>query len=314
MFELTFDLSVMSFLVPMCVGGSCYVVPDAGVQYINIMKLLQEQRITVALMVPSVLSYAQRFFAELNLPDLRLSLFCGEALRHDLTALWAQCVPNARIRNVYGPTEATIFCSAFDWEERESESQSVNGVVPIGIPMSGMDMKVVDAAGGIVEAGEQGELCLLGAQVASEYWNDPERTAAAFFDLEIGDERFPAYRTGDIAFVNDLGNYIYCGRLDSQVQIDGHRVELAEVEHCAREHVRCAVVASAFQADDGRQEFVLFVEASEDLSTSLAEYIRSQLPSYFSPRAIVCVERFPLNLSGKVDRKSLLNEYLAAAG
>ncbi|MGI9258972.1 MAG: AMP-binding protein, partial [Gammaproteobacteria bacterium] len=313
MFELTFDLSVMSFLVPMCVGGCCYIVPDSGVQYINIVRLLQDQKITVALMVPSVLSYAQRFFGELKLPELRISLFCGEALQQDLTARWAKCVPNASIRNVYGPTEATIFCSEFDWEERESERQSFNGVVPIGRPMSGMDLKIVDADGQIAEAGEQGELYLLGGQVAAEYWNDPERTASAFVELEVEGRRLPAYRTGDIAYVNDLGNFIYCGRVDSQIQIDGHRVELGEVEHCAREHVQRAAVASSLQTNDGRQEFVLFVESAEDLSSSLAEYIRGELPSYFLPRAIVCVERFPLNLSGKVDRKALLSEYLSAA-
>ena len=314
MFELTFDLSVMSFLVPMCVGACCYIVPDSGVQYINIVRLLQDQKITVALMVPSVLSYAHRFFGELNLPELRISLFCGEALQHDLTARWAKCVPNASIRNVYGPTEATIFCSEFDWVEHESEHQSFNGVVPIGRAMSGMDLKIVDTHGEVVDSVEQGELYLLGEQVAAEYWNDPERTASAFVELEVEGQRLPAYRTGDIAFVNDQGNFVYCGRVDAQIQIDGHRVELGEVEHCAREHVQRAAVASSVQASDGRQEFVLFVETDEDLSTSLAEYIRSELPPYFMPRAIVCVERFPLNLSGKVDRKALLSEYLSAAG
>jgi D-alanine--poly(phosphoribitol) ligase subunit 1 len=307
MFELTFDLSVMSLLAPLAVGASCHVVPDVGIASLEIARLLDEREITVALMVPSVLSYLRRYLGELRFPALRHSLFCGEALSHSSTVAWSRSVPAARIRNVYGPTEATIFCTEFEWEEGASAEQSVNDVVPIGKPLAGTSLRIVDENGTRVADGAQGELCLLGAQVASGYWRDPQRSSAVFID---GAEGF-AYRTGDLAFRNTRGNYIYCGRVDAQIQIDGHRVELAEVEHHLRSFLDgVAVAAAPLRTEDGRQEFVAFVEHSTVDERRLKEHLRTQLPDYMLPRRVVAVAEFPLNLNGKVDRKELLRRYL----
>ncbi len=313
MFELTFDLSVMSFLVPMCIGASCHVVPDRGISSLNIAGLLDEREISVALMVPSVLSYLRRYFAELSFPHLRHSMFCGEALSHQLTAEWSRCVPAAEIRNVYGPTEATIFCTEFEWQEPVSAEQSVNDIVPIGQCISGTQAVILDAAGRPVAAGERGELALLGTQLAAGYWRDAEQTAAAFITVRDGVESRPAYRTGDICFMNESGNYIYCGRADFQVQVDGHRVELAEVEHHLRAYLEGGNAAAVpIKAADGRQEFVVFVECAEERASGAREYLGAKLPAYMLPRQIVSVASLPLSLNGKVDRKSLLQRYLAS--
>jgi amino acid adenylation domain-containing protein len=310
MFELTFDLSVMSFLVPLCVGASCHVVPDSGIASLNIAGLLEEREITVALMVPSVLSYLQRYFDELSFPSLRHSLFCGEALSHRLTADWKRCVPTAEMRNVYGPTEATIFCTEFVWQEAASAAQSVNDVVPIGKCIPGTDALVVDSACRPVAAGERGELVLLGAQLAAGYWGDPKQTADAFITLRDGRA---AYRTGDVCFLNDSGNFVYCGRADSQIQVDGHRVELGEVEHHLRSFMDGKNAAAVpIRTDDGRQEFVAFVECAEGEESGARQYLAEKLPPYMLPRQVVSVASFPLSLNGKVDRKVLLQRYLAA--
>ena len=311
MFELTFDLSVMSWLAPLCIGASCHVVPETGIQSLNIVRILDEHDISVALMVPSVLSYLRRYFEELEFPKLRHSLFCGEALSHQLTVEWAACLPSAEIRNVYGPTEATIFCTEFRWQEAPSAEQSVNDIVPIGKPTGATTALVVDESGRAVAQGERGELCLLGAQLAEGYWQDESRSAAVFVELEQGGLRQRAYRTGDICFVNDSGNFVYCGRADAQVQIDGHRVELSEVEHYARAFLDGGnAVAVPVRADDGRQEFVLFLESADELERLAQDHLRSKVPSYMIPKRVISVASFPLNLNGKVDRKDLLGQYL----
>jgi amino acid adenylation domain-containing protein len=312
MFELTFDLSVMSLLAPLALGASCHVVPDKGIASLEIARLLDERSISVALMVPSVLSYLRRYFDELRFPALRHSLFCGEALAHSLTAAWARCVPKAEIRNVYGPTEATIFCTEFKWEERASAEQSVNDIVPIGRPLLGTGLVIVDAAGEPVVAGEQGELCLTGEQLATGSWQDPERSAAAFVRAPGNGGRGVAYRTGDLAFVNSRGNTVYCGRADSQIQVDGHRVELGEVERHLRTFLDGGAAAAApIRTADGRQEFVAFLESSADLEAGALAYLRTQVPPYMLPRRIICVAALPLNLNGKVDRQELLRRYLS---
>ena len=109
MFDLTFDLSVMSYLVPILKGACIYTIPKNSIKYLYIYELMEEQRITVALMVPSILQNLRPYFNEITLSDMKYSLFCGEALPADVTAEWSACVPNATILNVYGPTEDTIF-------------------------------------------------------------------------------------------------------------------------------------------------------------------------------------------------------------
>src|SRR6185437_4813765 len=112
MFDLTFDLSVMSYLVPLTLGACVYTVPEDEIKYLAVYQLLEAQEITFALMVPSILAYMRPYFEDIRLERLRYSLFCGEALHEDIAREWSACVPNARIQNVYGPTEATIFCLA----------------------------------------------------------------------------------------------------------------------------------------------------------------------------------------------------------
>jgi amino acid adenylation domain-containing protein len=308
MFELTFDLSVMSLFAPLAIGASCHVVPDSGIASLQIARILGEREISVALLVPSVLSYLHRYFEELRFPALRHNLFCGEALSHRLTAAWAASVPAAEIRNVYGPTEATIFCTEFKWDVEESAAQSVNDIVPIGRPLAGTSLLILDDAGKLAAPGTQGELCLMGEQLAAGYWRDPERSEAAFISAP-GDGGL-AYRTGDLAFVNEQGNYIYCGRSDAQIQVDGHRVELAEVEYYLRMFSDGTAAATApFRTADGRQEFVAFLESTEDLEARALEYLRSKVPQYMIPRRVISVAAFPLNLNGKVDRGELLRRY-----
>lgn len=306
MFEMTFDLSVMSTFVPWCTGGATYVVPEKGISYLNVLDLLAKQEISVALMVPSILPYLQRFFDEICLPDLRLSLFCGEALLHDLVKEWAACIPNGRIENVYGPTEATIFCTTYPWSNDASASEQVNGIVPIGKPVPGTTVAVVDNDGNLCQDGKKGELCLLGDQVMSGYWCDSEKTSGAFIEIDLAGKRRHAYRTGDIAYVNDRGNLVYCGRSDSQVKIDGHRVELGEIEHYARQFIGDSNAAVIVRQDAaGKPNLDLFVATGNLDKEKLESHLRTCLPAYMIPRRVVVLNKLPLNLNGKIDRVAL---------
>ena len=303
MFEQTFDLSVFSTFAPLSIGAELHVVPTQGILYMSIARLLDEQSITVALMVPSVLFYLQRFFDELRLEKLRVSLFCGEALPQTLVAGWAQCVPQALIQNVYGPTEATIWCLEYDWQEELAEAESLNGVVAIGEELPRMQAVVVDESLRSVADGERGELCLIGAQVAGEYWRNATKTAEAYVRLEGSDEI--AYKTGDIAFRNERGQFVYCGRADFQVKVDGHRVELAEIEHYARECTGQSPAAVVPITGPAGTTLCLFVERGAADPDEIKAYLRKKLPPYMQPRRVREVDSMPLNQSGKIDRPAL---------
>ena len=111
--------------------------------------------------------------------------------------------------------------------------------------------------------------------------------------------------------INAHGNYLFCGRADAQIQVDGHRVELGEVEHHLRAFLDGAAAAAApVRTADGRQEFVVFIEKAADGEALALEYLRTKLPDYMLPRRVISVPEFPLNLNGKVDRRALLDRYL----
>jgi D-alanine--poly(phosphoribitol) ligase subunit 1 len=305
MFDLTFDLSVMSYLVPLTLGACVYTVPENDIKYMGVYQLLEEQEITFALMVPSILSYLRPYFEDIRLEKLRYSLFCGEALFEDIAREWSECIPNARIQNVYGPTEATIFCLAYDWKRNKDACNSVNGIVTIGKPMKHTKAIVVNENFQPVRPGEQGELCLAGGQLTSGYWNNPAKNKEAFFEFKNGEVR-TFYRTGDSAYIDGNGDFVFCGRIDYQVKIQGYRVELHEIEHHARQYGKCGNVAAvAYKNHVGNTSIHLFVEKSSEVTT-IIDFLKTRIPYYMIPSGVTSMDQLPLNTNGKIDRKKLL--------
>ena len=306
MIELTFDPSVMSLFLPLRIGACVYVVPAKGITYINVAKMLASQNITVAVMVPSVINYLERFFQELNFEKLKFSFFCGEPLLDAVVKKWSGCMPNGRIVNIYGPTEATIVCTEYFWDPEKSESVAVNGVVPIGKPLKRSELHVLDKNGNVASDGEKGELCISGDQIAGKYWENPDKTAEAFQVVQINGEPCRIYRTGDISFWNNQGDLVFCGRMDSQVKIDGYRIELGEIESFARDCVESPNVAVlALKNEQSDNELHLFLEKNVKSKEDVKQYLKDNLPSYMTPKHIHFIDEMPLNESGKIARKVL---------
>jgi len=305
MFDLTFDLSVNSYITPLCEGACVYTVPPGGIKYSYVYSLLEEQELTFALMVPSVITYLRPYFKEIKLEKLRWSMFCGEALYHDIISEWAECIPNAKIQNVYGPTEATIYCLTYDWDLQNHKN--FNGIVCIGKPMKNMDAIIVDGNYNKVKQGEKGELCLSGGQLTPGYWKNPEKNKETFFTKTINGQGIKFYRTGDLAFINEDGDFMFCGRIDHQVKVQGFRVELSEIEHYAREFLKGENVAAvAAQNVSGTTQIHLFLENFPGEVTEIENYLKSKLPRYMVPSTFTNLPSFPLNVNGKIDRRALL--------
>ena len=304
MFELTFDFSIFSLFVPLSVGASLYPIPRKRMAYLEVADALETREITVAPMVPSVINYLKPYFGEIHLPKMRYCLFCGEALYHETLCGWAKCVPYAKIENLYGPTEATVFCLRYEWQPGKPPHPQGKGIVPIGRPMEGMDAFIINEH----NSDQEGELCLTGEQVTLGYWNNAAKTAEVFGTTKNG-KKF--YRTGDLCKIDPAGNFLYLGRIDNQVKIDGHRVELEEIEFHAR--VFCKdkqVVAAVNTSETGSHYILLFIESEKDLKEGLEEHLKMHLPDYMIPKEIIIVSLFPLNSNGKTDRKALIKKQL----
>lgn len=297
-YALTFDVSVFSFFLPLYLGACCYVLPQKGVRFLQIIKMLQQHAITVVSMVPTTLYFMHRYFSEMQFPDLRYSFFSGDALTQDLAMGWKSTMPNGVIHNFYGPTETTIVCTRYIWRGDAAAKEAVNGIVPLGKPFPKMNYLMIDAEGVPVEVGEKGELCFTGAQVVPKYLNG--RRATAFFQYQ--GNRY--YKTGDLVSENTEGNLLFWGRVDHQVKINGHRVELGEIEACIQQFTPKLSAVCAVKEND-LTVLHAFVEDAKLNKEALLQHLQRHLPDYMLPKSIVLLEKMPLNANGKIDRKKL---------
>lgn len=306
MFELTFDFSIFTYIAPLCKGASVHTLPSSGIKYANVYTVLEEQEITFAAMVPSILSYLRPYFEEINFQKLKYSLFCGEALVKDIATEWQKCTPNSTIINAYGPTEATVFCLIYNCPHNADEIIEHNDAISIGVEMEDMKAIVVDENLKLLPNGEKGELCLAGTQVTPGYWKNEAKNIESFFILEVDGQNCTFYRTGDLAYKAEDGNFMFLGRIDFQVKVDGFRIELGEIEHHVRHLTHLTnVVAIPINNKFGTAEIHLFMENFKNDISSLEEELKNILPYYMVPSYFHNRSIFPLNSNGKVDRKAL---------
>jgi len=305
MFELTFDLSVFSFLIPLLNGACVFTIPKDKIKYSYIFELMEEQKLTVSLMVPSMLHYLRNYFNEINLPLMKYSMFCGEALPLDIAKEWSNCLPNAAIYNLYGPTEDTIFCTQYAFN-KNLINKTYHGVLSIGQVIKGTFSIIIDENNNPLSNGEIGQLCLGGSQITPGYWKNEEKNKESFFYINYEGEVHRFYKTGDLCICDEQGDLLYLGRIDFQTKIQGFRVELSEIEFHAKTFLgKKNLVAIAFTDLIGNTEVGLAIESNEFNIDSLVDYLKFKLPVYMIPKSIIFSNGFPLNINGKVDRKEL---------
>jgi amino acid adenylation domain-containing protein len=306
-FDMTFDLSAFDMFVAW-ERGACVCCPSQKT-LLNPARFIQESKLTVWFSVPSVGVFMKRLgsLKPGQFPTLRWSLFCGEPLPAGVADAWAQAAPNSTVENLYGPTELTIACMLYRWDPRKSPQECELGLVPIGKPYPGMVALVVDENLREVAPGQEGELLMTGPQLSLGYWQDQEKTAAAFVVPPGKEEAY--YRTGDrVRRPAGEGPMAYVGRLDHQIKVQGYRVELGEVEaHLRQEaNVEFAVALGWPITPSGAGGILAFVGGTGINVEALRDQLKNKLPSYAVPRQIHLLPALPLNPNGKVDRRALL--------
>jgi amino acid adenylation domain-containing protein len=309
-FELTFDLSVHDILVNLSAGASVHVVERAA-QLAPASEVARHD-LSVWFSVPSVVAIAQRLGQLMpgSMPSLRRSTFCGEQLKVADVEAWQAAAPNSEIVNLYGPTEATIAISSYKADLETLRAESRRGVVPIGTVFGGHEARVVPAGPDDSEDAsteDRGELWLRGPQVALGYLNADTPAADRFVrSADPADDGW--YRTGDLVEVEPDGTMHHIGRIDQQVKLRGHRIELAEVEAAWSDlHGARAAAVVAFPADPVRAQLVLFVIRSDAgfSEPNARRQLLEHLPSFMLPSHVIPIAEFPLNGNGKIDRTQL---------
>ena len=306
-FDLTFDVSVQSFLVPLVKGACVYTIPHNQIKYSYVYGLLEDHKLTFSVMAPSMLRYLRPYYSEIKAKDMRYCILTAEASPVNLVQEWSKCIPNSEIFNFYGPTEATIYCTFYKFKKDEV-NKHLNGMLSIGKVMNGFKAIIIDEGNNLLSSNQKGELCIAGGQLTPGYWKNPDKATESFFNLKYDGMVRRFYKTGDLCFFDDEGDIMFSGRLDYQVKIQGYRIELSEIEYHAREHLKGDnSTAIVFENKMGNDEIALFVEnESIDLNLIL-KYLKSKMPYYMVPTKIIPIKKLPLNTNGKIDRSILKN-------
>jgi amino acid adenylation domain-containing protein len=304
-FDLTFDVSVQSYLVALARGACVYTVPHGQIKYVYASGLIDNHKLTFVAMAPSMLRYMKPYFDEIDATDMKVCILTAEACPLSLIEDWYKCAVNAEIYDFYGPTEATIYCTYYKLT-KEGENKTLNGIISIGKPMANIEAIIIDENNNFAADGEIGELCVAGGQITPGYWNNPQCNEEYFFEKVINGNKLRFYHTGDLCYMEPDGNIMYSGRLDYQAKIQGYRVELGEIEYHARAFLRDKnAVAIAFNNEACLTEIALFIESDAFNSEDLIKYLRSKIPSYMVPTRLFFEPILPLNANDKIDKNKL---------
>jgi amino acid adenylation domain-containing protein len=299
-----FDASTLEVWAPLLSGGAVVVAPPGRIGLREIGETIREHGVTACFLTTSLFNAMVDERPE-AFETLSVVLTGGEAMSPRHAARLRARLPGLRIVNAYGPTENTTFTTCHEVGEPDPEAP-----VPIGLPIAGSGVAVLDAQGGLAPLGEAGELAATGEGLALGYLGDQAETSRRFVTIPGLGVR--AYRTGDRGRMGPDGVVEFAGRSDEQVKIRGHRVEPAEVEAVLRRQpgVLDAVAIAAADAR-GERALVAMVTTTDGadwarLRPRLRKALGAALPEAFVPRAIARLERLPLGPTGKADRAGLL--------
>jgi fengycin family lipopeptide synthetase C len=301
--SFSFDASVWQLFWWALSGASAYLLPPGWEKdSALIVKAIHQEKVTTAHFIPAMLnSFLDQ--AEIERLSDRTSLkrvFAGgEPLAPRTAARFASVLPQVSLIHGYGPTEATVD-AAFYVLDPDRDRDRLR--IPIGKPVPGARLYVLDPHLAVQPSGVAGELYIAGAGVARGYLNRPALTEERFLE----DPFYPGermYKTGDVARWLPDGNIEFLGRMDDQVKIRGYRIEPGEIEAALRsiEDVREAAVT--VRTDSGEPELCAYVEGLQ--RNEVRAQLERLLPGYMIPAYMIEMEQWPVTPSGKLDRNAL---------
>ncbi|HEY0607122.1 MAG TPA: non-ribosomal peptide synthetase, partial [Herpetosiphonaceae bacterium] len=310
--SINFDASAEEIYTTLISGATLVLRNEPMIETIaTFLRLCDAWRISV-LSLPT--AFWHELVARLNADNLvlseclRIMIIGGERVMPERVAQWQQTAPLVQLINSYGPTEATVVATMFPVPPQSTASDLRD--VPIGRPLHNLTAYVLDRHLTPVPVGVPGELYLGGASLARGYLNRPDLTAQQFipdpFSTHPGTR---LYRTGDLVRWLPDGAIAFLGRVDKQVKVRGFRIEVGEIEAALRQSaaVSDAVVMAREDTLGDRQLVAYIIPQPSHAPTTreLRNFLLGKLPDYMIPTAFLTLERLPLTVSGKVDRRAL---------
>jgi amino acid adenylation domain-containing protein/non-ribosomal peptide synthase protein (TIGR01720 family) len=297
-----FDVSVWELFMPLCYGAKLVLCKkDIIYDAYLISECIEKHKVSTVHFVPSMLN---KFISEIDsliaykLKPLRHIMASGETLLPKTVEEHYQKL-SIPLHNLYGPTEASVDVTYY-------ETSPNDRIIPIGKPISNIELYVVNKNLDILPKGVYGEIMISGIGLAKGYLNREDLTKEKFICNPYKPDQF-LYKTGDTGrWLND-GNIEYFGRNDTQIKIRGYRIELGEIENVLLDYGQIEKVAVIDKEDSDREKYlVVYYESPvEYTSSDLRKYLKVHLPEYMVPAYYTRLDQFPITFSGKVNRKAL---------
>jgi amino acid adenylation domain-containing protein len=307
--ETYFDVHVMDLFFPLHRGATVHLA--CGPMIANkLLQILATNRITHFTAVGPLMTLMTEgsLFESLDLSSIVRVMTGAEIINVNTMQKWLSKIPGLSLVNGYGPTEATVICTAYIIDKIEPGRDEF---YPIGRPLHNTDVLLLDGDQVISQPHVKGELLIGGPQVMKGYWNDPAQTREKV--VTIGEKRY--YRSGDVCQWLSDGNIDYIGRTDEQVKISGFRIDLSEIKRVidAAPNVREGHPVVAIHPALGKVIAACFTSGpngnldDDGTFSALQATFKAQLPYYMVPSLYFLFETFPKLPSGKTDKKEMLN-------
>lgn len=293
---LAFDASMAELLTTLLRGATAVFADTTALMPGNdLCDTLRHRAISHVILPPTALNVMDPS----EIADTVSIMVAGEPCPPNLIARWGR---GRRLVNGYGPTEGTV-CSSLSSPLTEDSIRG--GSVSIGAPMPDVEIRIVDDHLRPVPLGVRGEICFAGPSMAWGYLGRSGETASRFVANPWGPPGSRMYRTGDLGSWRTDGTLDCYGRIDTQVKVRGHRIELGEVERALEGHPDVEQAVATVQTDSqGHRRLIGYVVGTPDTAGVRAE-VRETLPSYMVPALVMQIDRLPLTPNGKIDRAAL---------
>ncbi len=299
-----FDASTKDIFATVYLGATGVILPQKAVFIpMHLIGMLNAESITTFVCVPSVMTVAARFevFSAMTPTTLKNVLFVGERMPVRHLNYWRGALPHVQFVNLYGSTEVAGNSCFYIINREFGEDE----VLPIGHTFDTAEVFLLDENGA---PAEEGEICVAGEGLALGYYQDEEKTNAAFREILLPTFAGRVYHSGDYGRINEHGEYICIARKDAQIKHMGHRIELGDIEVCASALDYVAECCCLFAAD--AEKIILFCACTQEDKKRLRKDLSAKLPKYMLPHEYVCFPELPHNRNGKIDRAGLLQDWI----
>jgi amino acid adenylation domain-containing protein len=305
---LVFDIYSFEICMLMSKGSTIVILPEHLAAFpAKILSIMKDEKVSFIFWVPTIMVNIANMdlLNKIALTELKTVWFAGEVFPTKQFNYWRTSLSSTKFINLYGPIEITLDCTYYIVEREIKDEEPI----PIGFPCRNTDILILNDKNERVEINEEGELCVRGSSLAMGYYNNPEKTSAAFVQNPLNTS-YPEiiYRTGDIVFINELNEIVFKGRKDSLIKHMGYRIELSEIEHVIINTLKlvdngCVVYNRA------KKEISLIYESKIEVAIAdLRKAIGEHLPKYMVPTTYIKMSELPRNTNGKIDRLLLNNQ------